>query len=59
MSESQYLYMTLTKAADLIKSGEISPVDLTQFSLDRIDSIDKDLNSFITVCHQHAISAAN
>ena len=58
MSESQYLYMTLTKAADLIKSGEISPVDLTQFSLDRIDSIDKDLNSFITVCHQHAISAA-
>jgi len=58
MAESKYLYMTLTEASKLIKSREISPVDLTQFCLDRIDSIDEKLNSFITICHQHAMSAA-
>jgi aspartyl-tRNA(Asn)/glutamyl-tRNA(Gln) amidotransferase subunit A len=51
--------LTLTEAADLIKKQTISPPELTQAYLDRIASIDKHLNCFITLNRQAALQAAH
>jgi len=51
--------LTLTEAAELIKRQTISPPELTQAYLDRIASIDKHLNCFITLTGQTALQAAH
>ena len=50
--------LTLTEASDLLKAKKLSPVDLTQACLDRIDKIDPKLNSFLTLCPDRALDAA-
>jgi aspartyl-tRNA(Asn)/glutamyl-tRNA(Gln) amidotransferase subunit A len=50
--------MTLKKASDLIRSKTASPVDLTQACLKRIDKYNPELNAFITVAGDEAMSAA-
>ncbi len=49
---------TIKQASELIKSKEISPVELTKSFLEKIDSNDKKLNSFITVLHDKALESA-
>lgn len=49
---------TITEAAKLIESREVSPVELTTAFLDRIDSSDNKLNTFITVLRDHAMESA-
>lgn len=51
--------LTLTEAAILIQNGEISSPELTKACLDRIASIDKHLNCFITLTEQTAMQAAH
>jgi amidase len=51
-------YASLTEIARLIETREISPVELTQTMLDRIDTIDVRLRSYITVMADHAVTAA-
>ncbi len=50
--------MTLKKASDLIRSKTISSVDLTQSCLKRIGKYNPELNAFITVAADEAVSAA-
>src|SRR2546427_13046962 len=50
--------MTLKKASDLIRSKTVSPVDLTQACLKRIDKYNSALNAFITITRDEAITAA-
>ena len=50
--------LDLLKAASLISSGEISPVELAQAYLQRIRSIDPRLNCFLTVTEEAALQAA-
>jgi aspartyl-tRNA(Asn)/glutamyl-tRNA(Gln) amidotransferase subunit A len=50
--------MTLKKASDLIRSKTASPVDLTQACLKRIEKYNPELNAFITVAGDEAMSAA-
>ncbi|MCE2485660.1 MAG: hypothetical protein J4F42_09130, partial [Desulfurellaceae bacterium] len=49
---------TLTEAAALIKSKAVSPVELTQAMLDRIEAIDGKLHSYITVTADFALEQA-
>ena len=49
VKSEQIHYMTLTKISKMIKSKEISSVELTQLILNRITTVDKKLNSYLTV----------
>ncbi len=50
--------LTIKEAARLLGKKELSPVELTREFLDRIEKIDKKINSYITVLHKSAIEAA-
>ena len=50
--------MFIHETARLIARGEISPVELTQACLERIDALDPLLNCFITVTAEAALSGA-
>lgn len=50
--------LTITEAADRIAGRELSPLDLTQAYLARIDSLDPQLNCFITLTPETALHAA-
>ena len=51
-------YFSLNKMAGLIKSKEISPVALTRYMIDRIDTLDSKLNSYALVMRDQALAAA-
>jgi len=50
--------LTLKEAKEGLKSNKFSPTELTQSCLDRIKSLDKKLNSFVTVCEEDALKQA-
>lgn len=50
--------LTIRQAHDALVSKECSSVQLTQDCLDRIESIDKDIQAFLTVCADRAFKAA-
>ena len=51
-------FLTIKKASELIKTKELSPVDLTKSILDRIEDKDKKLNTYITVLSEKALESA-
>ena len=51
-------HLTIHEAASLIKSRQLSPVELTQALLDRIDAVDDRLKTYITLLPDTAIAAA-
>ena len=51
-------YLTLRRAADLIRTKKISPVELTQAILARIDAVEPKVHAFITLTREQALSAA-
>lgn len=51
-------FLTIKEASDLIKQKELSPVELTQSILDRINDIDDNLNTYITVLSEKALDSA-
>jgi len=51
--------LDLSEASEGFRNRKFSSVDLTQASLNRIDAVDKNLNSFITVTADFALSQAN
>jgi aspartyl-tRNA(Asn)/glutamyl-tRNA(Gln) amidotransferase subunit A len=50
--------MTISELAPKIKARKISPVELTQAVLDRIEKLDPKLNAYITVDAEGALKAA-
>jgi len=50
--------LTIYEAAKLLKRKEISPIELTQAHLERIQTLDGQLNSFLTVTPEVAIQQA-
>jgi aspartyl-tRNA(Asn)/glutamyl-tRNA(Gln) amidotransferase subunit A len=50
--------LTLTEAATRIRKKELSPVELTQAILDRINLIDPKVGAFITVVAEQALEAS-
>ena len=57
MSNSLH-YLTISEAAEGIRSGRFSPVELTQVCLDRIASLNSGLHAFITVTAEQAMVKA-
>ncbi len=51
-------FRTLTDVAALIRSRDISPVELTRTLIDRIDALDTHLHSYLTVSGDRALEAA-
>jgi aspartyl-tRNA(Asn)/glutamyl-tRNA(Gln) amidotransferase subunit A len=51
-------YLSLSEAAALIKSRRLSPVELTQAILDRIDRLDGAVGAFLTITRDEAVRAA-
>ena len=58
MADTPLHYMTITQVAALIKSRDVSPVEVTHAMLERIDSLDGHLKSYATVMSDHAIASA-
>src|ERR1700732_2545633 len=46
---SEIIYYDATKLAELIRNREISPVEVVQAHLDRIEAINPKLNAIVTV----------
>ena len=57
-SISDLHYLTISQAADLIENQELSPVELTQAFLDRIEQTDDHLHSFITILSEQSLADA-
>src|SRR5665213_2798990 len=57
MSDELY-FLTMAEAAKLLKSKALSPVELTQAILSRIDDIDPRLDSYLLVTRDEALHQA-
>ena len=51
-------YLTIGEAGNLLRTGELSPVELTRAFLARIESLDETLECYITVLRDEAVSEA-
>ncbi|MBI3043169.1 MAG: amidase [Betaproteobacteria bacterium] len=58
MNDNQLAYMSIAEQAALIRTKEISPLDLVNLYLARIEKWDGVLHSWITVCAERARSQA-
>jgi amidase len=51
-------FATATEQAELVRRGEVSPVELVEMYLERIERLDPQLNAYVTVCAEEALAAA-
>ncbi len=51
-------YLTISEVSQLVHSREVSPVELAQACLDRIEALDGGLNSFVTLTAHIALAQA-
>jgi len=51
-------YQSIAQLAARLKAGTLSPVELTQATLDRIDALNPSLHAYITPMHEAALAAA-
>ncbi len=58
MRPQELCRLTLTEAARLIVTRQLSPVELTEACLERIEALNPLLNAFITVSAEQALQAA-
>ena len=58
MEQPSIALLTVVELAGLIENRELSPVEVTQAYLERIDRLNPSLNSYITVCRDEALAAA-
>lgn len=58
MTHDELAYLSAAESGELIAKGELSPIELTSSLLERIEERDSELNSFLTVTADIALSAA-
>lgn len=58
MVSTDLAFLPALEQAALIRQREVSPVELVQLYLDRIERLDPELNSFVTVAADEALAAA-
>ena len=51
-------FMTIAEASALLRTGQLSPVELTQAYLDRIAALDDQLNAYLLPLPEQALDAA-
>jgi amidase len=56
---SDLLFRPASELAGLVRSGELSARELVQASLDRIETLDPELNAFVDVFAEDALAAAD
>ena len=54
MNRDDVAQLTIAEAAELVASGETTPVELVEGTLERIDRLEPGLNAFITVMYAQA-----
>ena len=59
MEASELCYTSLRGLATLIQRQEVSPVEATQAVIDRVEKFDRQLNSFITLLRDEALTQAH
>ena len=57
-SAAELYYLTIGQAGEMLRSRELSPVELTRAVLDRIDRMDGTLQAYITVLADSAMAEA-
>ena len=57
-TDTKLYFLTIKEAAGLIRSKELSPVELIRACLERIDNTDGQLHSFITLLREEALEQA-
>lgn len=58
MADADIVFKSGLELAALIKARKLSPVELVQTYLDRIDALNPRVNAYITVTRDHALAAA-
>ena len=58
MNRADLPYLSVSELSRLIEFKEVSPVEVTEAYLDRIDDLDFKFNSYLTVCRDEALQAA-
>ena len=58
MAAQDIVFWSAAETAAAVRSKQVSPVEVVQAYLDRIDRLDSKLNSYITVCGEEALAAA-
>ena len=58
MTAEELCGLSISRAADLISAGDLSPVELVTAHLDRIERTEPRLNSFITLLAEVALEQA-
>jgi len=56
---SELCYLSIAETGPLLKSRQLSPVELTNAFLDRIEAIDARIHSFVLVTREEALRQAN
>ena len=58
MHKADIPFLSATALGELIRQRQVSPVEATEAYLDRINTVDGKLHSYITVCREAALQAA-
>ena len=58
MDKQDIPFLTTAELGELIRQREVSPVEATAAYLDRIDALNFKFNSYLTVCRNEAMAAA-
>lgn len=58
MTETELVYLSAAEQGRLMRAGEVSPVDLVEAYLRRIERYDADLRAYITVTGEQALEQA-
>ena len=59
MSETSIVYKSVTELSQLIENKQISPVEVAEAYLSRIDELDFKFNSYLTVCRHEVLKQAH
>jgi amidase len=51
-------FLTASEQADLVRRGEVAPLELVELYLERIERLEPELNAYVTVCAEEARAAA-
>ena len=58
MNKHDIPFLTTAELGELIRTRELSPVEATAAYLDRIDALNFKFNSYLTICRNEALAAA-
>ena len=58
MDKNDIPFYSVAELSELIRRREVSPVEVTEAYLERIDSLNFKFNSYLTVCRDEALQAA-